>query len=299
MRHITITGSLGSGKTVVSRLLNEYLGFEIESIGSLQRKMAQKYGMSTFDFNKYMETHPEIDHELDNFVKEQGQCEVPKIFDSRLAWHFIPESLKVYLYVKDEIAARRVYNDKHRINEKYSSADVALNNIIQRRKSEVLRFRTQYEVDLENLNNYDLIIDTSFATPDEIASKIISAYKNVQSKKEIWLSPYTLMPTQGVRNHSKDRLKLLSGLFDHIDKYAKEPIEVLINNNNFYIYNGHKRTLIAITKQLALLPCLLLNCSNDRFIANQSVNDYISKNTSEEIFLNWNEIVNYLKNNSL
>ena len=63
MKHITITGSLGSGKTVVSKLLNEYLGFEIESIGSLQRKMAQKYGMSTFDFNKYkkwLERYKEI-----------------------------------------------------------------------------------------------------------------------------------------------------------------------------------------------------------------------------------------------
>ncbi|MBQ8726948.1 MAG: AAA family ATPase [Oscillospiraceae bacterium] len=300
MKHITITGSLGSGKTVVSKLLNEYLGFEIESIGSLQRKMAQKYGMSTFDFNKYMETHPEFDHELDSFVKEQGQSEIPKIFDSRLAWHFIPESLKVYLYVTDEIAARRVYNDKYRINENYSSTDVALSNIIQRRKSEVLRFKTQYEIDLENLNNYDLIIDTSFVTPDEIASKIIFAYKNAQSKKEFWLSPYTLMPTQSIRNHSREKLILLNGLFDHIDKYAKKPIEVLINNNNFYIYNGHKRTLIAITKQFALLPCTLLNSSsNDKLMFNQTVNDYIDENTNEEIFIDWNEFVNYLKNNSL
>ena len=93
----------------------------------------------------------------------------------------------------------------------------------------------KYLYKLMYLNNYDLIIDTSFVTPDEIASKIIFAYKNAQSKKEFWLSPYTLMPTQSIRNHSREKLILLNGLFDHIDKYAKKPIEVLINNNNFYI----------------------------------------------------------------
>lgn len=298
MKHITITGSLGSGKSVVSKLLSKYLGLEIESIGSLQRKMAQKYGMSTFDFNKYMETHPEIDHELDNFVKEQGQCDIPKIFDSRLAWYFIPHSLKVYLYVADEIAASRVFNDKMRINEKYSSTDVALSNIIQRRNSEVLRFKTQYNVDLGNLDNYDLIIDTSFATPNEIANKIISTYKKKQSNKEIWLSPFTLIPTQSIRHHSIGSIEAIRGFFNHITKYIENPIQIIAYNNRFYIYNGHKRTLIAIANQFTFLPCFLLNDSNNKLTFNQSIKSYIDENTNEEILWDWKDIINYLKTNS-
>lgn len=298
MRHITITGSLGSGKTVVSKLLNEKLGFEIESIGSIQRKMAQKYGMSTFDFNKYMEIHPEFDNELDNFVKGQGQSKIPKIFDSRLAWYFVPQSLKVYLYVTDEIAACRVFNDKHRFNEKYSSTDVALKNIIQRRNSEVIRFKSQYNVNLENLNNFDLIIDTSFATPEEISNKIISAYNNMQFNKEIWLSPFTLIPTQSIINHSINKIRNISHIFESITKYTKNPICVIHNDNKFYIYDGHKRTLIAIFKKYNLLPCILLNNFTEKLMFNQSYKDYINDNLNEENILDWNDFINYLKNSS-
>ena len=185
MEHITITGSLGSGKSLVSSILKGKLGIEIESVGSLLRKMAQNYGMSTNEFNKYLEEHPEFDHELDSFVKEQGLSPVPKIFDSRLAWHFIPQSFKVYLYVKDEIAAKRVYGDTMRVNEKYESEDDALFRIKERRKSEVLRFKTQYNIDLDDLANYDLIIDTSYSTPENIANTIIEKYqKNSLNRKD-------------------------------------------------------------------------------------------------------------------
>jgi cytidylate kinase len=177
MKHITITGSLGSGKSVVSSILKEKLGMEIESIGSLLRKMAQNQGMTTNEFNKYIEDHPEFDHELDSFVAEQGLSAVPKIFDSRLAWHFIPQSFKVYLYVADEMAAQRVYHDKNRLNETYKSEADALSLIIERRKSEILRFKTQYNVDLEDLTNYNLVIDTGHSTPEEIADRIIDHYR--------------------------------------------------------------------------------------------------------------------------
>ena len=177
MKHITITGCLGSGKSVVSAILKTKLGMEIESVGSILRKMAQSYGMTTNEFNKYMEEHPEVDFEIDAFVKERGLSPVSKIFDSRLAWHFIPHSFKVYLFVKDEIAAKRVFGDTERVNEKYESKEDALFYIKERRKSEVLRYRTQYNLKLEDFSNYDLFIDTSDLTPEETADVIIENYQ--------------------------------------------------------------------------------------------------------------------------
>ncbi|WP_308764123.1 AAA family ATPase [uncultured Bacteroides sp.] len=299
MRHITITGSLGSGKSVVSSILKDHLGLEIESIGSLLRKMAQKYGMSTIDFNKYMETHPEFDHELDDLVKKQGLSVTPKIFDSRLAWHFIPQSFKVYLYVEDEIAAKRVFNDSRRINEKYSNVQVAKLNIVQRRNSEVHRFKVQYNVDLEDLANYDLIIDTSYSTPTEIANIIISIYKQKSDtiKKEIWLSPYTLKPTQGIRNHSIDKINCINTYFEELQDYIQNPIKIMVYKNQFYVYDGHKRVLNSIINQISLLPCELMNISNNKALPfGQTVEAYIKDCLNDEIYCDWIDLINYLKN---
>ena len=42
---ITITGDLGSGKSVVSHSLRQELGFEIYSTGKVQREIAARYGI--------------------------------------------------------------------------------------------------------------------------------------------------------------------------------------------------------------------------------------------------------------
>ncbi len=296
MKHITITGSLGSGKSVVSSILKEKLGFDIESAGSLQRKMAQDYGMSIIEFNKYMETHPEFDHELDDFVKKQGLRNTPMIFDSRLAWYFIPQSLKIYLYVNDEIAAKRVFNDSNRINEKYNNVEVAKQKIIQRRNSEVLRFKNQYKVNLEDFRNYDLIIDTSYSTPIEIVNIIIDLYKRDKSQNnELWLSPYTLNPTQSIRNHSFDKIDSISPYFNKISDYIDNPIEVVVLNGDFYIIDGHKRVLLSIMKYISLLPCKLINLDRkDVLPFNQEVADYIKDNCTHNVICDWKDIINYI-----
>lgn len=296
MRHITITGSLGSGKSVVSSILKERLGLEVESIGSLLRRMAQDYGMSTNDFNKYMETHPEFDYELDDFVKNEGLKPNPKIFDSRLAWHFIPQSFKVYLYVKDEIAAERVYNDVGRINEKHENIGTALANIIQRRKSEVHRFKVQYDVDLENLSNYNLVVDTSYSSPSTIADIIIANYQNRISSNEIWLSPYTLMPTKSSGNLSFENIQSIANESKGLDRYLEDPIKVIVFNNKFYIYDGHKRVLNSIIERISLLPCELINFRNDEILSSgQAIQDYIQENCKQEDLCDWNDLRAYIK----
>jgi len=298
MKHITISGSLGSGKSAVSSILKEKLELEVESVGSILRKMAQNYGMSTNDFNKYIENHPEVDYELDEFVRKEGLKITPKIFDSRLAWHFIPQSFKVFLYVKDDIAAKRVFNDTKRVNEQYENESDTLFHIIERRKSEVFRYKKQYNLELENLYNYDLVIDTSYSLPEEIANKIISNFIN-NNKNQIWISPYTLLPTQSIREHSNNKIEQIGSLFSREEDYMKNLISILLYKNTFYIYDGHKRVLNAIKKNINLVPCFLIN-SNDDYIFrnNQNIENYIMDNFSNEFLLDWNNFVEFLMKKS-
>ncbi|MBP1629438.1 MAG: hypothetical protein H6Q15_331 [Bacteroidetes bacterium] len=180
---IAISGDLGSGKSVLAKCLKETLGFDVISVGVIQRELAAKYGMDALEFNKFMETHPEIDEECDNMVIALGKEERGLILDSRLAWHFIPHSFKIHLLVDNLLAGKRVYEDNIRKNEKYSSIEDAAKKLLDRKSSEVLRYKALYGVDVEDKNNYDCVIDTTGKTPEEIFEQVITKYNNWLEKQ--------------------------------------------------------------------------------------------------------------------
>jgi len=171
---ISVTGDLGSGKSTVCRYLSEILDCNLYSIGRIQRSLAEKYNMSIHDFNIYMESHPEIDEEIDSELVKIGQRRENMILDSRMAWHFVPDSFKVYLSVDPKAAAKRVMNDNRGAVETYGSFEEAEKALIARKQSENLRYITKYGVDCSNPDNYDLIIDTTNISPEETARIILS-----------------------------------------------------------------------------------------------------------------------------
>ncbi len=172
---ISITGDLGSGKSTVCRYLKENYGFKVYSIGLIQRSLAEKYKLDICAFNKYMETHPEIDEEIDTELTNIGKRNEDMVLDSRMAWHFVPDSYKIYLSVDLGEAARRVLRDKRGDVESYSSIEEAKNKLITRKQSENLRYITKYGVDCADMKNYDLIIDTTSISPEETAKRIVAA----------------------------------------------------------------------------------------------------------------------------
>jgi len=175
---ISITGDLGSGKSTVCKLIMEQYGLKVYSIGGIQRSLAQKYSMSILDFNKYMETHTEIDEEIDNELSEIGRRDEDMILDSRMAWHFVPQSFKVYLAVDINTAVERICTANRGEVESYASVEDAKTKILQRKSSENYRYLSKYKVDCSDMNNYDIVIDTTCRTPQETADIIMEAVKS-------------------------------------------------------------------------------------------------------------------------
>ena len=66
---ISLTGDLGSGKSTVSTILCKQLHYEYIYTGQIQRRIAERYAMTTNELNVYAETHPEIDREIDDTFK--------------------------------------------------------------------------------------------------------------------------------------------------------------------------------------------------------------------------------------
>ena len=129
---ISITGDLGSGKSTVSNLLLKELNYEYIYTGNIQREIAKRYNMTTFELNKYAETHPEIDNEIDNTFKSLNDAS-NLIVDSRLAWFFIPRSFKIFLKTNLIVSAHRIAEDNQRENEEYASKEEAHHKIIARK----------------------------------------------------------------------------------------------------------------------------------------------------------------------
>ncbi len=186
MKHISITGDLGSGKSSVAKIICRDLPFEYFSTGSLQRKLAAERGMNTLDMNKFSESTKDVDDYIDNFLRdiEAGRNgDKPYILDSRLAWHFVPSSFKVFIKVAPEIAARRVLSDKLRSNEPDNKdLQSTMDSLQARMKSECKRFKEYYNIDYRNESNFDLVVDSSHQTAEEVAAAIIKAYQSHLNK---------------------------------------------------------------------------------------------------------------------
>ena len=173
---ISLAGDLGSGKSTVSDLLIADIGAEYYSTGSIVRSIAQKRGMTVTELNVYMETHPEIDHEIDDGLVKLAEVDKFLIIDSRMAWHFTKGTFKVYLSTDIETSALRIMN-ANRQGEHASTLEETVMQTRARRESEKKRYKEQYGVDIKDLSNYSLVVDTTVATPREVADSIIASFE--------------------------------------------------------------------------------------------------------------------------
>ena len=231
MINITIAGDLGSGKSTVANHLISNINYRIESAGLIFRRLAEQHGMTAKEFNQFIESNPKYDNMVDDTIKEMGAKEENIIFDSRLAWYFVPKSFKIYMYVDVDTATERIFNDTGRVSESYSDMATAKKEIIERRQSEVLRYKTFYNIDINNFNNYDFIIDTSHATKDEVNEAVLSNFKAFEQGKEydrILLSPKNLIIGNDAENADSD------------------DIEIEKRDGKFYVLKGHDAVKAAV-----------------------------------------------------
>ncbi len=258
---ITMTGEPGCGKTTIAKLVNERLGSQYLSTGAIQRELAESMGLTTLELNKLSETDPSIDEKIDAHTRSLAGSR-KLVVDSRVAWRFLPNSLKVFLVCPPSVAARRVHA-QNRKDESYADSQQAVELLRQRFESEKARFARYYGASLGNLRNYDLVIDTSLATPSEIADKVCDmalADQTFKGMPRLFLCPQNLLPTKHVRGFTPQELNHLQDHFgeDHVKRGETEPVEVSRIGGQWAILNGHKRVALALHLKVHLIPGRLL-----------------------------------------
>ena len=175
---ITLTGKPCSGKSSVAKVMVEKYGFRVYSVGEMFKEEAHKHNMTTEEFNKFLMSNPEYDNFLDNRTAELGKLWAKEkvIFDSRLAWHFIPHSFKVFMELDEEEMAKRLAESDRTGFEKYATIEEARQTLISRFNAENERYNKFYGIDNTDLNNYDLVITSKNRTPEDVAEEILTKY---------------------------------------------------------------------------------------------------------------------------
>jgi predicted cytidylate kinase len=170
MTIITISGFPGVGTTTIAKLLEKKLGLKYIYSGDIFRKMAEKHNMSLEEFGSYCEKHREMDQQLDDYqlmMLRKGNV----ILEGRIAgWiahrNNIP-AMKLLIDADRETRARRI------VKREKGDVEERKQEIIARERSEATRYKKYYNIDLNDTSIYDLVIDSSDKTPEEIIDIII------------------------------------------------------------------------------------------------------------------------------
>jgi len=167
---ITISGTPGSGKSTVTKILGEKLGLKCIYYGEIFRETAKKHNMTLEEFGKFCEKNEEIDKELDDRqLKElkKGDAVVEGRIAGWIAYHNNIPALKVLLNADIATRAKRI------VNREKGDAEKRKQEIKERERSEATRYKNYYNINLKDTSIYDVVIDTSDKTPEEIVDIIL------------------------------------------------------------------------------------------------------------------------------
>lgn len=181
---ITISGKPCSGKSTIANILVEKHGFRRIGVGDIFKEEAKKRGMSAEEFNAFCMNDPSFDFFIDEQTKLLGaQLQDQKIiFDSRLAWHFVPKSFKVFVDLNEEEMAKRLVESDRVGKEKFENVEDAKKSLLNRRHLENIRYKKIYGVDIEDKNNFDFVLDSNDKEPTQLAEEVWQNYQKFVKK---------------------------------------------------------------------------------------------------------------------
>jgi len=176
---LTISGLHGTGKSTIGKLIAANLRIKYYSTGQAFRDLAKEMNMTLNEFTEYAEKNHEIDRKLDRKIieiAEKGNI----IIDSQLSGYILQSiaDFKIFLRCSLEIRVKRM---AERDNVSY---EAKLKETVLRENSELERFNTLYDIDLNDHKRvkeiYNLILDTDTMTIQEILNEIYSNLKKLK-----------------------------------------------------------------------------------------------------------------------
>ena len=176
---ITLAGSPGSGKSSTARAVAAALGFRHFSSGDLFRQLAVERGLSIEAMNISAEQQRDIDLQVDDLLQRMYRDEDRLVIDSRMAWHWMPQSFKIFLMLDPSTAAERIFAHLQaagRVSEEAASVEEVRRSIDVRTASEHSRYAALYAVNATDPLNFDVVVNTKDNDLPTVTAMVTGAY---------------------------------------------------------------------------------------------------------------------------
>lgn len=171
---VTVSGVAGAGKTTCAEIIVELFGLRYVSAGMIFRKMASERGMSIVEFS----LEAEKDEAIDRLIDDQTLREASfggVVLDGRLTGIMVGEKadLRVLVVAPFEERVRRI------AEREGVSFEEAREQTLKREFSEVHRYKKLYGADINDVEKYDIVLNTAKFTPEKIKSIIKTTVENL------------------------------------------------------------------------------------------------------------------------
>lgn len=163
---ILLSGLSGTGSTTAAQRIADDLGLRYVYGGRIFRSLAEERGISLEELAESLERDPETEREIDRRLVEAAMDDDVLVESRTVGWifpHDVP-ACRIWLTCALEERLRRVQAREHHPR----SAD----NLLRREASDNRRYRALYGIEPDDFSPFDLVIDTTNLSVDEVVYRI-------------------------------------------------------------------------------------------------------------------------------
>ncbi|MEM4484427.1 MAG: AAA family ATPase [Sulfolobales archaeon] len=175
---IVISGPPGSGKSTLARGIARIFNLRYHSTGEIFRRIAREKGLDVASLDELARMNPSIDLEIDRIAREEA-LKGDVVIDAHIGGWLLRDLSDLSIYVTASLGKRA-----ERISRRDGkSLEDSMREISSREDSMKERFKRFYNIDMNDLSVFDLIINTDRIDEETALEIAIAAVKMIINKK--------------------------------------------------------------------------------------------------------------------
>lgn len=175
---IVISGKPGAGKSTVAKKLAAKLKLSRISAGDFQRELAKEREITITELGELEKKDDSLDKLVDRKMMNYAKTHDNFVIDAWLGAKFIPQGFKIFLDGEETARAKRIFTDSQNQLRKhttkvYQNLEEVIADMNERNNCNRARWYKFYNFYYDDPKHYDLIINTTKISADEVVEKIL------------------------------------------------------------------------------------------------------------------------------